>query len=78
MRMTDAESMAGKRKSTSKTSVPASKQICLTLIKDTSALMTTLLRAEHTRTAQQPLRREIEGFPLYDPSDKKTHSFMYL
>jgi hypothetical protein len=76
MRVTDAESMAGKRKSTSETAAPTSKQICLTLIKDTSALMRTLLRAKHTRTAQQPLRREIEGFPLYDPG--RTNSFMYL
>jgi ankyrin repeat protein len=78
MRITDGDSMAEKRKSTSETAASASKQLCLTLIKDSSALMRTLLRAEHTQTAQQPLRREIEGFPLYDPSDKRTNSFMYL
>jgi hypothetical protein len=40
--------------------------------------MRTLLKAEHTRTAQESLRREIEGFHLYDPADKRTNSFMYL
>lgn len=64
MRVTDMEIITGNRKATPENAAPASKQIRLTLVKDTSPVTTALLMAEKTRIAVQPLRREIEGFPL--------------